>query len=207
MMYLGLTLTYASSFQMLRGAVIIFTGLMAIVILKRSLKATHWAGMVVVLMGLVLVGGAAFVGGGGGGAVAPNQVVGDIIIIAAQVVVAFQMVVEEKLNDMGQFPALKAVGFEGLFGCIYITGFVILFNHIDGEHHARAAPFRRPLTSATASWAGWARFGLAARQLPGTAALHAGLAVKNQASPPPAPPQVRAPGTTSRTRPTRLRRS
>ena len=38
MMYIGLTLTYASSFQMLRAAVIIFTGFVSMFFLGKRLK-------------------------------------------------------------------------------------------------------------------------------------------------------------------------
>ena len=41
-MYVGLTMTYASSFQMLRGAVIIFTGILSRVWLKRQLNKERW---------------------------------------------------------------------------------------------------------------------------------------------------------------------
>merc|ERR1719510_488700 len=54
--YIGLTLTYASSFQMLRGAVIVFTGLLSMLVLRRRLQAYRWIGIVFVIMGLVIVG-------------------------------------------------------------------------------------------------------------------------------------------------------
>jgi len=54
--YIGLTLTYASSFQMLRGAVIIFTGLFSTIFLKRKLAWFKWTGMILVIGGLVTVG-------------------------------------------------------------------------------------------------------------------------------------------------------
>jgi len=54
--YIGLTLTYASSFQMLRGAVIIFTGILSSIFLRRRLAWFKWAGMVFVIGGLVTVG-------------------------------------------------------------------------------------------------------------------------------------------------------
>merc|ERR1719277_1955985 len=54
--YIGLTLTYASSFQMLRGAVIIFTGILSTIFLRRRLAWFKWAGMVFVIGGLVTVG-------------------------------------------------------------------------------------------------------------------------------------------------------
>lgn len=54
--YIGLTLTYASSFQMLRGAVIIFTGILSTIFLRRKLAWFKWTGMVFVIGGLVTVG-------------------------------------------------------------------------------------------------------------------------------------------------------
>merc|ERR1740128_1093052 len=54
--YIGLTLTYASSFQMLRGAVIIFTGILSTIFLRRKLAWYKWFGMVFVIGGLITVG-------------------------------------------------------------------------------------------------------------------------------------------------------
>lgn len=54
--YIGLTLTYASSFQMLRGAVIIFTGILSTVFLRRRLEWFRWVGIAFVIGGLVTVG-------------------------------------------------------------------------------------------------------------------------------------------------------
>merc|ERR1712223_674679 len=54
--YIGLTLTYASSFQMLRGAVIIFTGILSVIALRRRLEWFRWTGMIFVIGGLVTVG-------------------------------------------------------------------------------------------------------------------------------------------------------
>jgi len=55
-MYVALTLTSASSFQMLRGAVIIFTGVNSMIFLRRRLEWFRWFGMVVIMCGLVIVG-------------------------------------------------------------------------------------------------------------------------------------------------------
>jgi len=54
--YIGLTLTYASSFQMLRGAVIIFTGILSTIVFRRRLEWFRWTGMIFVIGGLVTVG-------------------------------------------------------------------------------------------------------------------------------------------------------
>jgi drug/metabolite transporter (DMT)-like permease len=56
LMYIGLNLTYASSFQMLRGALIIFTGFLSVAFLNRRLRAYEWFGIFVVMAGLVIVG-------------------------------------------------------------------------------------------------------------------------------------------------------
>ncbi|VDN21429.1 unnamed protein product [Gongylonema pulchrum] len=54
--YFGLTLTSASAYQMLRGAVIIFTGLFSILCLHVKLRLFKWIGMLLVVIGLVVVG-------------------------------------------------------------------------------------------------------------------------------------------------------
>jgi drug/metabolite transporter (DMT)-like permease len=56
LMYIGLNLTTASSYQMLRGAVIIFTGLLSVAFLRMRLQGFKWLGMGLVMFGLVIVG-------------------------------------------------------------------------------------------------------------------------------------------------------
>lgn len=58
---LALNMTSASSFQMLRGAVIIFTGLLSVAFLGRRLKPSQWFGILITILGLVVVGLADFV--------------------------------------------------------------------------------------------------------------------------------------------------
>ena len=59
-MYVALTLTSASSFQMLRGSILIFVGIMSVIFLKRRLEWFRWLGMVIILCGLVTVGVSGF---------------------------------------------------------------------------------------------------------------------------------------------------
>lgn len=54
-------MTSASSFQMLRGAVIIFTGLLSVAFLGRRLLPSQWVGILITILGLVVVGLADFV--------------------------------------------------------------------------------------------------------------------------------------------------
>merc|ERR1711892_343083 len=56
MMYVGLTYTSASSFQIFRGSLIIFTGLLTVLWLRKRLEWFKWVGMFVILGGLAMVG-------------------------------------------------------------------------------------------------------------------------------------------------------
>lgn len=49
-------MTSASSFQMLRGSVIVFTGLLSVAFLGRRLELSQWLGIAATIVGLVLVG-------------------------------------------------------------------------------------------------------------------------------------------------------
>ncbi|XP_071537220.1 solute carrier family 35 member F6-like [Panulirus ornatus] len=130
-MYLGLTLTYASSFQMLRGAVIVFTGLLSVAFLGRKLRYFQWIGILVVISGLVIVGVSDFIGSTDAGKYSLNGIItGDLLIITAQIVTATQMVVEEKFVTKHNVPSLLAVGWEGVFGFTIMTILLVPFNWI-----------------------------------------------------------------------------
>lgn len=44
-MYIGLTLTYASSFQMFRGSIILFVAIFSMTFLNRQIIAREWTGI------------------------------------------------------------------------------------------------------------------------------------------------------------------
>lgn len=119
LMYLGLTYTTASTFQMLRGSVVIFTGFFSVVFLGRTLRPYHWLGMLIVLAGLACVGVSSIVFGSNSTS-ASKPILGDTLVVCAQLIAATQMVVEEKLLDKYRVPALQAVGMEGLFGMLFM---------------------------------------------------------------------------------------
>ncbi|KAK5638532.1 hypothetical protein RI129_012827 [Pyrocoelia pectoralis] len=118
LMYIGLNLTYASSFQMFRGAVIIFVGILSVGFLDRVLKKREWTGMVLVIVGLTIVGLADFVNKDTNtDNHGKNDIItGDLLIVIAQIITATQMVIEEKYVTGLDIPPLQAVGLEGIFG-------------------------------------------------------------------------------------------
>ncbi|CAN8205176.1 unnamed protein product [Coccothraustes coccothraustes] len=115
-MYVALNMTSASSFQMLRGSLIIFTGLLSVAFLGRRLEWSHWLGILLTILGLALVGLADLRGTGGTGHGLADVITGDLLILLAQAIVSIQMVLEEKFIFSHDVHPLRAVGTEGLFG-------------------------------------------------------------------------------------------
>ena len=121
-MYVGLTWTYAASFQMLRGSVIIFTGLLSVAFLGSKLLLRHWIGMILVIIGLVVVGVGDVVFTSGAQGYSPTLILaGDLLIVLAQIITAIQMTVEEKIIKKYEVQPLQGVGWEGIFGFSVLT--------------------------------------------------------------------------------------
>lgn len=110
-MYVGLSMTYASSFQMFRGAVIVFVAILSIIFLRRRQVARQWLGIVIICAGLAMVGVSDMISGKDGGSKHSQSevITGDIIIVVAQVITAVQMVYEEKFVAGMDIPALQGV--------------------------------------------------------------------------------------------------
>lgn len=84
-MYIGLNMTYASSFQMLRGSVIVFTGMLSIGFLNRKLGVREWTGIGFVIIGLAFVGVSDILTMENSDISANSVITGDLLIIFAQV--------------------------------------------------------------------------------------------------------------------------
>jgi len=143
LMYIGLTMTGPSVFQMLRGSVVVFTGILSVVFLKRRLQAFHWAAMGMVIVGVAIVGYASisnsssddsspsnstrtnstnpYPGCGTDSGKKDQAILGNMLIIGAQVITAVQMCIEEKFVGGYNIPALAAVGWEGFWGFCVIS--------------------------------------------------------------------------------------
>jgi len=148
LMYVGLTMTYPSVFQMLRGSVVIFTGIMSVVFLHRKLFAFHMAGMLLVLFGLLMVGASSVLDTSTSSS-ASNPMLGNLFVVSAQVVVATQMVVEEKLIGSFDVPALQAVGLEGVFGTLIVIVALVIFYYLPGDTVGNDGKFENTPDAAT----------------------------------------------------------
>lgn len=125
LMFFGLTMTTASSAQMLRGSVIIFTALLSLCILKRRIKIYEWIGIVLIVIAMVIIGLADMLNNNVETAEKEEQIIGDILTIIATFINACQFVYEEVFVVRLDIPPLQTVGWEGVFGFIVMT--ILLF--------------------------------------------------------------------------------
>lgn len=120
-MYIGLNLTYASSFQMLRGSVIVFVAVFSMAFLGKRLKMREWTGILFIIFGLTMVGVSDMLGSSSSDVNRTDVLIGDSLIILAQIITASQMVYEERFVAGLDIPALQAVGWEGFFGFLVLS--------------------------------------------------------------------------------------
>ena len=145
---IGLLFISASSFQMLRGSIIIFTGILSWLILKRRQQGFHWLGMALVVVGIGLVGVAGYMNEGEATKAAHHAaankaekerpswqpILGVVLVIVSQLLSAFQMVVEEKYLKKRQLPPAFVVGCEGCFGMAMMLCVVLpIVAHLPGQ--------------------------------------------------------------------------
>ncbi|VDM67636.1 unnamed protein product [Strongylus vulgaris] len=134
LLYIGLNLTTASSYQMLQGALIVCTGLLSILMFKRRIEGYKWFGMLLVVLGLVLVGVTDVIFGAETQHGGSEAMIGNILCVVAQIAVAMQLVLEEKYVCKYDVEALFAVGLEGIYG------FVILFISLVPLYYIHVGP-------------------------------------------------------------------
>ncbi|KAJ6630671.1 hypothetical protein B0H10DRAFT_1982304 [Mycena sp. CBHHK59/15] len=150
LMNVGLLYTPVSIYQMTRGALVLFVGVLSVVFLRRRLWLYQWISLIVVMSGVSLVG---FSGSlikdvvkesllmsgmfpsfanvpelpppeGTDQPEATKVLLGIFFVLFAQIFTATQFVVEEKIMGRYAVAPLVAVGYEGLFGVISILLFI-----------------------------------------------------------------------------------
>ena len=120
---ISLTFLPSSIYQMLRGAIIIFTCSGSMLFLKSKFYRHHFFGIFIVVIGLCIVGLNAILNGNN--ATGENPAFGIFLAILSQVFSSLLLITEEKLLKGYETPPLKAVGLEGMWGvCVYI---ILLF--------------------------------------------------------------------------------
>jgi len=107
----------ASTIQMCRGCVVIFTTLLSVTVLKRRQEPHQYLGVALVAVGISIVSLEAVLFGKVSSTVHEAAWVGICLCIAGQLFQSSMLVIEEKFLSSYSIPPLQMVGLEGLFGC------------------------------------------------------------------------------------------
>jgi len=122
---IGLLWVSASIWQMMRGSIIIFSGILSVIFLKRKLLPYRWLGMFIVAAGLCVVGVSSFLESSSNSGGNHYLVLGICLIVTGQFFNAVQMVLEEAFLKKRNFEPLQVVGMEGLWGLILMIAIIL----------------------------------------------------------------------------------
>ena len=117
-MTFGLIYTPASIFQMLRGAMIIFSTILSRIFIGKKIRYSQLTGVIIACCAVVMVGAAAI----GTPQTGLNETsgwqtfMGICLILIAQFIQACQLVAEEFFMKKVNIPPMRIVAFEGIFG-------------------------------------------------------------------------------------------
>lgn len=152
-MNVGLIYVAASVYQMLRGAVVIFTGFFSVMFLKRKLSKSQWIALFLVMTGVSIVGMSNIITKStttkpidekeedivnslnGHGHVSSKNVLGVAMVILAQIFTALQFIIEEKVMSRYEVSPLKTVGLEGSFGLFTVLSAIPFLYLFIGRRH------------------------------------------------------------------------
>ncbi|RUO96660.1 hypothetical protein BC936DRAFT_141658 [Jimgerdemannia flammicorona] len=148
LMNVGLIYTSASVYQMLRGAVVIFTGTFSWLFLHRQLRVYKWASLFLVVFGVSIVGLSSvlfpqkkpsnLLRGSDNHPEEPfdwESAIGVAMVLGAQIFTATQFVIEEKVMAKYSVPPLRAVGLEGTFGLTSVLAAMPVLYLLFGKSH------------------------------------------------------------------------
>ncbi|KAJ1300512.1 hypothetical protein OPQ81_005325 [Rhizoctonia solani] len=128
LMGVGLIHIPVSIYQMTRGALVLWVGVLSVILLRTRLFAFQWFSLLTVMFGVGLVGlsGSLIRAGDGSEFTSnaaeadPELIMGMTLVLLAQLFAATQFVVEDKIMRTYSIEAMLAVGWEGFFGTFTI---------------------------------------------------------------------------------------
>ncbi|KAK8794780.1 hypothetical protein WA158_001761 [Blastocystis sp. Blastoise] len=133
-MFVGLLWIPVSIWQMIRGSILIFTGIFRITWLKKPLLKHEWIGLGIIFIALVVVGVANIFGDATeSDSTVWQKILGFVFVFIAQGIQAFQTVYEEYLLQGVEASSNLIVGMEGVWGFILTTFALIAAYFIPGE--------------------------------------------------------------------------
>lgn len=149
----GLLYTTVSVYQMLRGAMLVWTALLSIVFLGRRLTRLNYAGIGLCVSGIALVG-LANIWAEDNPRSRSDTVFGILVILLGQVLQAAQVVMEEFLLQDLRMSSVRVVAWEGVFGIMHCLFWVFpILYFLPGSDHGRLEDTWDALFMLTHSWA------------------------------------------------------
>ena len=130
LMFVALTMTPASVYQMMRGFVTVFAAMFSVIFLKKKQYRHHILGLVMIFVALVEVGIVAIFLGKPDDNLVGSVAAGIFLIIIAQLFAAGLFVVEEYFLGDYYLDPFKVVGLEGMFGFLYFLFALPIFQAI-----------------------------------------------------------------------------
>eukprot|EP00343_Euplotes_focardii_P008851 CAMPEP_0205825412 /NCGR_PEP_ID=MMETSP0206-20130828/25083_1 /ASSEMBLY_ACC=CAM_ASM_000279 /TAXON_ID=36767 /ORGANISM="Euplotes focardii, Strain TN1" /LENGTH=400 /DNA_ID=CAMNT_0053124439 /DNA_START=73 /DNA_END=1275 /DNA_ORIENTATION=- len=124
----------ASIAQMMGGFVVFVVAILSIIFLKRVFYRHHWLGLVLVFIGIALVAAAALIETDDKDDDDGNVTLGVVLMLFSILVQGTQFIVEEKLLGSYYLSPFKAVGWEGITGCLFWSILLIIFQFIPCEN-------------------------------------------------------------------------
>ncbi|CAG9320695.1 unnamed protein product [Blepharisma stoltei] len=123
--FIGLILSAASVYQMIRGFIIVIVCIYSIIFLKRRLFRHETTGVIMITLGIAITGIASIVNKAN---TAEDPVLGVIVLFIGELLLGGMYVSEELLLKNVNVDPLQAVGIEGLCGsCMYLLILPILY--------------------------------------------------------------------------------
>lgn len=135
---IGLLYVDASVWQMLRGSIIIFSGILSVIFLKKKFVAYHWTSIGIVTIGLACVGvaGLEHAKSEHKKKGSDKAALGIALVVAGQLCSAVQMVFEETFMKGRNLKPLRVVGMEGFWGFVVMACAVLpSLYFIHGDDH------------------------------------------------------------------------
>eukprot|EP00929_Paragymnodinium_shiwhaense_P118851 TRINITY_DN90748_c0_g1_i1.p1 TRINITY_DN90748_c0_g1~~TRINITY_DN90748_c0_g1_i1.p1 ORF type:complete len:342 (-),score=98.26 TRINITY_DN90748_c0_g1_i1:79-1104(-) len=116
----------ASTIQMCRGCIVVFTCFLSVTVLKRRQQLFQYFGVFLVAMGISIVSLEAVLEGRSSSSNLTHStaLVGIGLCLAGQIFQSSMLVIEERFLSSYTVPPLQMVGLEGFFGCL--IGLVLL---------------------------------------------------------------------------------
>lgn len=164
----------ASTIQMCRGCVVVFTCFLSVFVLKRRQEPHQYLGVSLVALGITIVSLEAVLYGSTSSTVHEAPWIGIALCVAGQFFQSSMLVIEEKFLSSHTIPPLQMVGLEGLFGC-FIGVVLLTFLQRTGMEKSTEAMYM--LQSS-----GWLQFGCIASMFSIAFFNWSGVTVTQQAS-------------------------